>query len=46
MIKAFILGFKEGLGDWGMTFDDDAESRRSRAYDYGRALRCWLYMID
>jgi len=39
MIKAFILGFKEGNGDVGMTYDNSPNSKRSRAYDYGRHLR-------
>ena len=34
-----LLGFREGLGFVGMTYDDDPASRRSRAYDAGRALR-------
>jgi len=39
-IRAFGLGFYEGLqGSYaGVTFDDDAESPRSRAYDRGRDL--------
>lgn len=38
MIRAFLLGFREGRGDVGMTYDDDPESPRSRAYDRGRTL--------
>lgn len=33
------LGFDEGLGDMGMTYDDDPESPRSVAYDLGRTVR-------
>ena len=39
MIRAFLLGFYEGAGDVGITFDDNPESPSSRAYDYGRNLR-------
>lgn len=35
---AFSLGFLEATSDVGMTWDCDAESPRSRAYDYGRDL--------
>ncbi len=35
----FDLGFAEADGDMGMTYDDDAWSDRSRAYDLGRSLR-------
>lgn len=38
-LKAFVLGFREGDGDVGMTYDNDPESPRSRAYDRGRTLR-------
>lgn len=34
-----LLGFREGNGDVGMTYDDDPESPRSVAYDVGRTLR-------
>ena len=30
------LGHEEAEGDVGMTYDDDPESPRSRAYDEGR----------
>lgn len=33
------LGFSEGDGDLGLTFDDDPYSARSVAYDVGRTLR-------
>lgn len=39
IVSAFILGFREGRGDMGMTYDNDPESPRSRAYDWGRSLR-------
>ena len=39
ILRAFILGFREGTGNVGMTYDDDPWSPRSRAYDYGRYLR-------
>lgn len=39
LVKAFVLGWREGRGDVGMTYDNDAESPRSRAYDHGRSLR-------
>lgn len=35
----FILGYTEGLGGVGMTYDNDPTSNRSSAYDLGRALR-------
>lgn len=35
----FTLGFREGWSDMGMTYDDDAYSPRSEAYDFGRNLR-------
>lgn len=34
-----LLGFREGLGGVGMTYDDDPDSPRSVAYDEGRWLR-------
>jgi len=45
MIRVFLLGLSECRGDVGMTYDDDAESPRSRAYDHGRSLGCWLLGI-
>lgn len=33
------LGYDEGLGEIGMTYDDDPTSERSVAYDKGRAAR-------
>lgn len=36
-----IQGFAEGPGDLGVTYDDDAYSPRSVAYDVGRNLRRW-----
>jgi len=33
------LGFTEGRGDLGITYDNDATSPRSIAYDVGRTLR-------
>lgn len=42
MIHAFILGLREGFNDpssvVGMTYDNDPNSNRSRAYDYGLTL--------
>lgn len=38
MLRAFLLGFCEGRGDAGMTYDNDPESPRSRAYDHGRTM--------
>lgn len=35
----FSLGYEEGLGAFGMTYDDDPFSDRSVAYDHGRSLR-------
>jgi hypothetical protein len=35
----FALGYAEGDGDVGMTYDDDPGSDRSLAYDLGRSLR-------
>lgn len=34
----FMLGFVEGLGACGTTYDDDPYSPRSQAYDLGRTL--------
>jgi hypothetical protein len=39
--RIFLLGFREGSGDAGMTYDDDPWSPRSMAYDCGRDLRRW-----
>lgn len=39
--RIFVLGFSEGRGDLGMTYDDDPSSPRSEAYDAGRDLRRW-----
>jgi hypothetical protein len=36
---AYMLGYDEGLGECGMTYDDDPESQLSRAYDAGRTVR-------
>lgn len=36
LIRAFVLGFRECAEAWGMTYDDDPDSPRSRAYDHGR----------
>jgi hypothetical protein len=36
-LRAFLLGFREAGGDVGMTYDNDPDSPRSRAYDTGRA---------
>jgi hypothetical protein len=46
MLSAFILGWAEGLGDMGMTYDDDPESPRSRAYDTGRNWRRKFHRLD
>jgi hypothetical protein len=35
---AFALGCKEADGDVGMTYDDDPNSLKSRAYDFGRTI--------
>jgi hypothetical protein len=32
----FIMGVREAYSAFGMTYDDDTEGDRSRAYDYGR----------
>lgn len=37
--KIYQMGYREGLGDVGMTYDNDPESERSRAYDKGRTAR-------
>lgn len=39
-LTEFKLGWREAHGD-GRTYDDDATSPRSRAYDTGRDLRRW-----
>lgn len=36
-----LLGFREGRGDMGMTYDNDPGSPRSVAYDVGRTIRRW-----
>ena len=33
------LGYQEGLGALGMTYDDSPYSARSVAYDHGRTVR-------
>jgi hypothetical protein len=38
MLKAFLLGAREFRYSCGMTYDNDPESPRSRAYDSGREL--------
>lgn len=45
LARAFFLGMQECRSDCGMTYDDDPESPRSRAYDRGRALGCWALGI-
>lgn len=37
--RVALLGWREGRGDLGMTYDDDATSPRSVAYDVGRTIR-------
>jgi hypothetical protein len=37
--EEFRLGFDEGDGDVGMTYDDDPSSERSAAYDMGRSYK-------
>jgi hypothetical protein len=37
----FRQGWSEALDSNGVTYDDDPESDRSRAYDTGRDLRLW-----
>jgi hypothetical protein len=32
----FVQGIRESGSSFGMTYDDDPESRKSRAYDSGR----------
>lgn len=41
-----ILGFREGDGDVGMTYDDDPDSPKSVAYDTGRAIRRKLLNME
>lgn len=36
IITAFIAGFRQAHETYGMTYDNDPESPRSRAYDHGR----------
>jgi hypothetical protein len=43
VFRVWLLGFREGLGDMGLTFDDDPSSRLSVAYDRGRSLRRFLW---
>ena len=35
---AFAKGLKESNSSFGMTYDNDPESIRSRAYDYGKTF--------
>lgn len=42
MIRVFLLGLRECAGEVGMTYDDDPNSPRSRAYDTGRTFGRWL----
>jgi hypothetical protein len=37
-VGAFLLGWIERRDDMGITWDDDPDSPRSRAYDTGRYL--------
>lgn len=39
LADAWLLGFNEGDGDIGMTYDNDPASPRSVAYDEGRTAR-------
>ena len=43
LIAAFLLGLREHADSFGMTYDDDAESPRSVAYDRGRTFGEWLF---
>ncbi len=38
-LKITLVGFREGRGDLGLTFDDDPSAPRSVAYDVGRNIR-------
>lgn len=38
LVSAFALGLDEAADDVGMTYDDDPDSLRSRAYDFGRTI--------
>lgn len=46
IVQAFALGYSEGMGDLGMTYDGSPCSPRSTAYDYGRTLRRSVEGID
>jgi hypothetical protein len=37
--RIYQRGYREGLSDFGMTYDNNPESERSRAYDKGRTAR-------
>jgi hypothetical protein len=39
LAAAFALGFLEGRNGGGITYDNDPESPRSQAYDWGRNAR-------
>jgi len=45
-IRIFLLGLWECRGDCGLTFDNDAESPKSRVYDHGRNLGRILLGLD
>lgn len=45
-VRIFFLGLRECRGNFGMTYDNDPESPRSRAYDRGRYLGHWLLGIE
>lgn len=38
LIRPYFLGVKEARSGFGLTYDGDPESARSRAYDHGRNL--------
>lgn len=52
-VGAFLRGFREAINSFdrcgssiGVTYDNDSESPRSRAYDRGRDLRLKMYGVD
>lgn len=45
-LKAFLLGLRESSGTVGMTYDDDPNSPRSKAYDYGRTVGRYILRLE
>ena len=44
--RIFDLGYSEGEGSFGMTYDNNPNSLRSIAYDLGRDAKCKELDLD